>query len=99
MGTTIPQEQGPARRGGSGSAHIWVVVKMMVRFLGYLNIRWCRIIIGTQKGTITLTTTHTSLGCASKGSVGKASLQNGDTGFVVTAFLKGFVSLPPANAS
>ena len=37
----------------------WVVVKIMVPF-GTLNIR-CRIIIGTQKGTIILTTTH-SLG-------------------------------------
>ena len=30
---------------------------MMVHFLGTLNIR-CRIIIGIQKGTIILTTTH-----------------------------------------
>ena len=29
-------------------------------FLGTLNIR-CRIVIGTQTGTVTLTTTHTSL--------------------------------------
>ena len=36
---------------------IWVVVKIMVPFLGTLNIR-CRIIIGTQKGTPFLTTTH-----------------------------------------
>ena len=36
---------------------IWVVVKIMIPFLGTLNIR-CRIIIGIQKGTIILTTTH-----------------------------------------
>ena len=36
---------------------IWVVVKIMAPFLGTLNNR-CRIIIGTQKGTIILTTTH-----------------------------------------
>ena len=36
---------------------IWVVVKIMVPFGGTLNIR-CRIIIGTQNGTIILTTTH-----------------------------------------
>ena len=36
---------------------IWVVVKIMVPFLGTLNIRG-RIIVGTQKGTIILTTTH-----------------------------------------
>ena len=35
----------------------WVVVKIMVPFLGALNIR-CRIIIGTQTGTIILTTTQ-----------------------------------------
>ena len=37
--------------------HIWVVVKIRVPFLGTLNIR-CRIILGTQKGTIILTTTQ-----------------------------------------
>ena len=37
--------------------YIWVVVKIMVPFLGTLNIR-CRIIIGTPKGTIILTTIH-----------------------------------------
>ena len=31
---------------------------MLVLFLGTLNIR-CRIIVGIQKGTIILTTTHT----------------------------------------
>ena len=36
---------------------IWVVVKNNGPFLGTLNIR-CRSIIGTQKGTIILTTTH-----------------------------------------
>ena len=36
----------------------WVVVKIRVPFLGTLNNR-CRIIIGSQKGTIILTTTHT----------------------------------------
>ena len=36
---------------------MWVVVKIMVPFWVPLNIR-CRIIIGTQKGTIILTTTH-----------------------------------------
>ena len=36
---------------------IWVVVKMMVPFWGTLNIR-CRVIIGIQKETIILTTTH-----------------------------------------
>ena len=35
----------------------WGDVKMMVPFLGTLNIR-CRIIIGIQEGTIILTTTH-----------------------------------------
>ena len=34
-----------------------VVVKFMVPFLGTLDIR-CRIIIGIQRGTIILTTTH-----------------------------------------
>ena len=36
---------------------IWVVVKMMVPFLGTLNIR-CRIVIGVQKRTKILATTH-----------------------------------------
>ena len=36
---------------------MWVVVKIRVPFLGTLNNR-CRIIVGTQKGTIILTTTH-----------------------------------------
>ena len=36
---------------------MWVVVKNYGPFLGTLNNR-CRIIIGTQKGTIILTTTH-----------------------------------------
>ena len=36
---------------------IWVVVKIMVPFWGTLNNR-CRIILGTQKGTIILTTTY-----------------------------------------
>ena len=36
---------------------MWVVVIVMVPFLGTLNIR-CRIIIGIQKGTIILTTTY-----------------------------------------
>ena len=36
---------------------IWVVVKIMVPFLGTLTNR-CRIIIGTQKGAIILTTAH-----------------------------------------
>ena len=40
----------------------WVVVKIMVPFLGTLNIR-CRIIIGTQKGTIILTTTQIPKRC------------------------------------
>ena len=35
---------------------IWVVIKIMVPFRGTLNIRG-RIIIGTQNGTIILTTT------------------------------------------
>ena len=39
---------------------IWVDVKIMVPFLGTLNIR-CRIIIRTQKGTILSTTTHMKL--------------------------------------
>ena len=38
-------------------AFIWGDVKIMVPFLGTLNIR-CRIIIGIQTGTIILTTTH-----------------------------------------
>ena len=37
--------------------YIWVVVKIMAPFLGALNNR-CRIIIGTEKGTLILTTTH-----------------------------------------
>ena len=41
----------------SNSDIIWVVVKIMVPFLGTLNIR-CPIIIGIQKGTTILTTTH-----------------------------------------
>ena len=36
---------------------IWVAVKIMAPFWGSLNIR-CRIMIGIQKGTIILTTTH-----------------------------------------
>ena len=36
---------------------IWVVVKIKAPFWGTLNIR-CRIIIGTQNGTLILTTTH-----------------------------------------
>ena len=36
---------------------MWVVVKIMIPWLGTLNIR-CRIIISIQKGTIILTTTH-----------------------------------------
>ena len=40
---------------------IWVVVKIMGPFWGALNIRG-RIIIGLQKGTIILTTTHKSQG-------------------------------------
>ena len=38
---------------------IWEVVKIMVPFWCTLNIK-CRIIIGIQKGTIILTTTHMS---------------------------------------
>ena len=37
--------------------YIWVVVKIMVPFWGTLN-NGCRIIIGTQKRTIILTTAH-----------------------------------------
>ena len=37
--------------------HIWVVVKIAVPFSGTLNIG-CRIIMGIQKGTTILTTTH-----------------------------------------
>ena len=36
---------------------IWVVVKIKVPFWGTLKNR-CHIIIGTQKGTLILTTTH-----------------------------------------
>ena len=36
---------------------IWVVVKIRVPFWGTLNNR-CRIILGTQQGTLILTTTH-----------------------------------------
>ena len=36
---------------------MWVVVKIKVPFWGTLN-NMCRIIIGTQKGTLILTTTH-----------------------------------------
>ena len=38
-----------------------VVVKIMVHFLGTLNIRY-RIILGTQRGTLILTTTHINAG-------------------------------------
>ena len=38
---------------------IWVVVKIMVPYLGTLNMRCC-IILGIQEGTIILTTTHMS---------------------------------------
>ena len=41
--------------------NIGVVVKIVVPFLGTLNIR-CRIIIGIQKGTIILTTAHVDTG-------------------------------------
>ena len=36
---------------------MWVVVKIMVPLSGTLKNR-CRIVIGTQNGTIILTTTH-----------------------------------------
>ena len=36
---------------------MWVVVKIMVPFLGTANNR-CRTIVGTPKGTLILTTTH-----------------------------------------
>ena len=39
------------------SRKTWVVVKIRVPFGGTLN-NGCRIILGTQKGTIILTTTH-----------------------------------------
>ena len=39
--------------------YAWVVVNIMVPFWGTLNIR-CRIILGVQKVTIILTTTHMS---------------------------------------
>ena len=38
---------------------MWVVVKIRVPFWGTLNSR-CRIMLGTPKGTIILTTTHVS---------------------------------------
>ena len=41
---------------GLATSH-WVVVEIMVPFLGALNNR-CRVIIGTQKGTMILTTTR-----------------------------------------
>ena len=47
--------------------HIRVVVKMMVPFWGTLYIR-CRIINGTQKGTIILTTTRSCVSKAKKAS-------------------------------
>ena len=51
-------EERAAGIGGSGSwSFIWVVVKIRVPFCGTLNSR-CRIILGTQNGTIFLTTTH-----------------------------------------
>ena len=40
---------------------MWVVVKIMVLFLGALNIS-CGIIIGIQKENIFLTTTHMVIG-------------------------------------
>ena len=54
----IPEPQNPNTNHElfSSSNSKWVVVKMMVPFGGTLNIR-CRIIVGTQKGTIILTTT------------------------------------------
>ena len=45
---------------------MWVAVKINVPFWGTLNNR-CRIIIGTQKGTIILTTTHVHEGFLLKG--------------------------------
>ena len=42
-----------------------VVVKIMVLFFGTLNIR-CRIILGIQKGTIILKTTHVGLALAAR---------------------------------
>ena len=36
---------------------MWVLVKIRAPFLGALNSR-CRVISGTQKGTLILTTTH-----------------------------------------
>ena len=36
---------------------IWMVVKIVVPFEGTMNIR-CRNILGIQKGTLVLTTTH-----------------------------------------
>ena len=42
---------------GGTMDHTWVVIKIMAPFGGTLNIR-CRTIIGIQKRTIILTTTH-----------------------------------------
>ena len=47
---------------------IWVVVKMMVPFLGPLNTT-CSIMLRTQKGTTTWTTTHIPLGSYIVGKV------------------------------
>ena len=43
--------------GKNGNYYIGVIYTLLVPFWGTLDIR-CRIIIGTQKGTIILTTTH-----------------------------------------
>ena len=75
----MSRSQGP----GSGALQgcIWVVVKIKVPFWGTLSNR-CRIIIGTQKGTIILTTTHMALvfglqGSTIRGSLGSVSLKQG----------------------
>ena len=52
----------PEVQGCYDGVHIWVVVKIIVPDWGTLNSRCrCRIILGTQQGTLILTTTHLSL--------------------------------------
>ena len=58
--TGLGPEEGLGHTAPEREKDMWVVVKIKVPFLGTLNNR-CRIKKGTQKGTITLTTTHIGL--------------------------------------
>ena len=78
IGTTIGDIKGDTRildysssdgeRMGSVEWRIkWVVIKIMVPFLGTQNIR-CRIILGIRKGTVILTTTQVNAGASASSS-------------------------------